>query len=49
MDWLKEHLGDELYSKVTEKLKDNDKVKLANLASGEYIGKIGRASCRERV
>lgn len=39
MDWLKEHLGDELYSKVTEKLKDNDKVKLANLASGEYIGK----------
>lgn len=39
MDFLKEHLGDELYNKVTEKLKGNDKVKLANLASGEYIGK----------
>lgn len=39
MEFLKEHLGDELYNKLTEKLKDNDKVKLANLAGGEYIGK----------
>ncbi|MTI95393.1 MAG: hypothetical protein FH749_07875 [Firmicutes bacterium] len=39
MDFLKEHLGEELYNKVTEKLKGNDKVKLANLASGDYIGK----------
>lgn len=39
MEWLKEHLGEELYNKVVEKLKGNDKVKLANLASGEYVGK----------
>ncbi len=39
MDWLKEFLGDELYSKVEAKLKGNDKIKLANLASGEYVSK----------
>lgn len=39
MEWLKEHLGEELYNQVTAKLKGNDKVKLANLASGEYVGK----------
>lgn len=39
MDWLKEHLGEELYSKVAEKLKANDKIKLANLAGGDYVGK----------
>lgn len=39
MDWLKEFLGDELYSQVEAKLKGNDKVKLANLASGEYVSK----------
>jgi len=36
---LKEALGDELYAKVAEKLKGNDKVKLANLADGGYVGK----------
>jgi hypothetical protein len=36
---LKEALGDELYSQVTEKLKGNDKIKLANLADGGYVGK----------
>lgn len=39
MDWLKEYLGEELYSQVEEKLKGNDKVKLANLANGEYVAK----------
>ena len=39
MEFLKEYLGDELYSQVEAKLKDNDKVKLANLASGEYVSK----------
>lgn len=39
MEWLKEFLGEELYSQVEAKLKGNDKVKLANLASGEYVSK----------
>lgn len=39
MEFLKEHLGDELYNQIVEKLKGNDKVKLANLAGGEYVGK----------
>lgn len=39
MDWLKEYLGEELYSQVKEKLEGNDKVKLANLATGEYVSK----------
>lgn len=39
MEWLKEFLGDELYTQVSEKLKGNDKVKLINLASGEYVSK----------
>ncbi len=39
MEWLKEFLGDELYAQVSEKLQGNDKVKLANLASGEYVAK----------
>ncbi|MFR7593026.1 MAG: phage scaffolding protein [Longibaculum sp.] len=39
MDWLKEFLGEELYSQVEAKLKGNDKIKLANLASGEYVSK----------
>lgn len=36
---LKEALGEELYNQVAAKLKGNDKVKLANLADGGYIGK----------
>lgn len=39
MEFLKEHLGDELYSQVEAKLKGNKNVKLANLASGEYVSK----------
>ena len=39
MEFLKEFLGEELYAQVEAKLKGNDKVKLANLASGEYISK----------
>lgn len=39
MEFLKEFLGEELYSQVEAKLKGNDKVKLANLASGEYVSK----------
>lgn len=39
MEWLKEFLGDDLYSQVEAKLKDNEKVKLGNLASGEYVSK----------
>ena len=35
MEFLKEFLGDDLYTQVEAKLKGNDKVKLANLASGE--------------
>ena len=39
MEFLKEFLGDDLYTQVEAKLKGNDKVKLANLASGEYVSK----------
>ncbi len=39
MEFLKAVLGDELYAQVHEKLKDNKEIKLANLASGEYVGK----------
>lgn len=39
MEFLKEHLGDELYNQVVAKLNGNDKVKLANLAEGGYVGK----------
>lgn len=40
MDFLKEYLGDELYAQVEAKLKGNEKVKLANLKSGEYVSKL---------
>lgn len=47
MDWLKEILGEELYNKVVEKVNlhngdennKNKQVKIANLSSGEYVGK----------
>lgn len=39
MEFLKEALGEELYNQVSEKLKGNDKIKLGNLATGEYVGK----------
>lgn len=47
MDWLKEILGDELFAKFAERLNayngdENNKdkqIKLANLSTGEYVGK----------
>lgn len=47
MDWLKEILGEELFAKFVEKINahngdENNKdkqIKLANLSSGEYVGK----------
>lgn len=40
MDFLKEHLSEELFAQLSEALKDKgDDVKLANLASGEYVRK----------
>ena len=41
MEFLKEVFGSEAltYDQLAEKLKDNDKIKLANLASGEYVSK----------
>lgn len=38
MEFLKEPLGDELYTQIVEKLKDSD-IKLANLAGGEYVAR----------
>ncbi len=41
MEFLKEVFGSEAltYDQLAEKLKGNDKIKLANLASGEYVSK----------
>lgn len=39
MEFLKDVLGNELYGKVAEKLEGNDKVRLANLAGGQYVDK----------
>lgn len=39
MEFLKEILGEELYAQVAAKLEGNDSVKLANLASGDYVSK----------
>lgn len=47
MDFLKEILGDELYAQVVEKINAHNgdeankekQIKIANLASGEYVGK----------
>lgn len=39
MEFLKEILGEELYAQVAAKLEGNKDVKLANLASGEYVSK----------
>jgi hypothetical protein len=38
MDFLKEHLGEELYKEVCEKLKDKG-IKVADLSGGNYIAK----------
>ena len=38
MDFLKEHLGEELYGQVSEKLKDT-KIKLADISTGTYVSK----------
>lgn len=39
MDWLKEILGEDLFAQVQEALKDKKDVKLANIATGEYVSK----------
>lgn len=39
MDFLKDVLGEDLFKQVADKLKGNDKIKLANLADGGYVGK----------
>lgn len=40
MDFLKEHLSEELFTQLVEALKDKgDDVKLANLASGDFVRK----------
>ena len=39
MEFLKEILGEELYAQVAAKLEGNKTVKLANLASGDYVSK----------
>ena len=39
MEFLKEILGEELYAQVAAKLEGNKTVKLANLATGEYVSK----------
>lgn len=39
MEFLKKILGEELYAQVAAKLEGNDSVKLANLATGEYVSK----------
>lgn len=38
MEFLKSILGDDLYAQVADKLKDS-KIKLADLSTGEYVGK----------
>lgn len=39
MEFLKQHISTELYRQLEEALKDNDKVKLGNLADGSYVSK----------
>lgn len=39
MEFLKDVLGEALYAQVEAALKGNDKIKLANLADGQYIDK----------
>lgn len=39
MEFLKDVLGEDLYSQVAAKLKGNDKIKIANLADGGYVAK----------
>lgn len=39
MEFLKDVLGEELYAQLEAALKDNDGIKLANLADGQYVDK----------
>ncbi len=39
MEFLKDALDEQLYVQVVEKLRSNDRVKLANLAEGQYVAK----------
>lgn len=57
MDFLKEILGDELYAQIAEKINahngdeaNKDKqIKLANLATGEYVGKGKHDALQEQL
>ena len=48
MEFLKEHLGDELYSIVREKLSKTD-IKIANIGDGSYIPREKFNSLNEQV
>lgn len=39
MEFLKDILGEELFAQVAEKLSENESIKLANIADGQYIPK----------
>lgn len=39
MEFLKDILGDELYSQVAQKLEGNENVRIANVAGGAYVPK----------
>lgn len=51
MEFLKEIFGEGAltYAQLVEKLKDNKEIKLANLASGEYVGKEKYNSLEEKL
>jgi len=49
MEFLKEALGEELYNRVVEKLKDNENIKLANLKTGEYVSKDKFAAAQKKA
>lgn len=48
MEFLKEHLGDELYAQVQEKLKGSD-IKIANIGDGSYIPREKFNTLNEQV
>lgn len=39
MEFLKQHISEELYRQLEQALSGNDKVKLGNLADGTYVSK----------
>ncbi|MCG8685523.1 MAG: phage scaffolding protein [Desulfobacterales bacterium] len=49
MEFLKELLDEKLYGQVTEKLKGNDKIRLANVADGSYMPRAKFNEINEQV